>query len=222
MSNVVLSQPAAPVRAALTLAIAIGAWFFVILAASLAGVFATPPGSVPWPILIALTLPPILFGGLYRSSPVYRALILGADLRPLILLHTFRTLGLGFLLLAAYDILPLVFAIPAGVGDTIVAVGAFVLALSLYSPAGALRRAVMAWNAFGVADFAIAVITAVLARTGGPLHFAGGVPSDTIGTFPLVLIPAFFVPLYLITHAIVFLQLRVRWPAAERVRLERA
>jgi len=222
MSNVVLSHSTAPARAALSLVAAIGVWFFVILTASVAGVFATPPASVPWPILIALGLPPLLFTGIYRSSPAFRASTLGADLRPLILLHTFRIVGMGFLLLAAYDILPLVFAIPAGIGDAIVAVGAFGLALALYSPAGAARRAVAAWNAFGVTDFVVAVVTAVLARTGGPLRFHGMVPSDTIGTFPLVLIPAFFVPLYLITHAVVFLQLQQRWLVAERVRLESA
>lgn len=222
MSNILLSHPAAPARTAFSLGATIGVWFSAILAASLSGVFATPPGSVPWPILIALGLPPLLFTGLYRNSPAFRALTLGADLRPLILLHTFRTVGLGFLLLAAYDILPLVFAIPAGVGDAIVAVGALGLALALYSPAGAAHRAVAAWNIFGVTDFVVAVATAVLARTGGPLHFHGVVPSDMIGTFPLVLIPAFFVPLYLVTHAVVFLQLRQRWPAADRVRLEPA
>ncbi len=200
---------------------AIVAWFGAIFAVSLAGGFESPVGSPPWALIGALALPLALFGLLYRALPRFRAFVLALDPRPLILLHTFRTLGLAFLLLAAFGNLPLVFGIPAGVGDLMAAVGALIVGIALYSRRGADRRVVAAWNAFGIADLVVAVALGVLSRTGGLLHFGGAVPSDAMGSFPLALIPGFLVPLYLITHLVILIQLRARWSAASRVLLER-
>lgn len=211
----------APTALAPWLLAGIGAWFLVILTASLAGVFASPAESFPWPIVSALALPLVLFTLLYRIFPRFEAFILDLDPRPLVLIHSFRMVGLGFLLLSAYGVLPLVFAVPAGGGDALAALGALLVGIALYSTAGVSRRLVVAWNGFGLADFAVAVGVGILSRSNGVLHFSGSAPSDAMGTFPLALIPAFAVPLYLITHVIILLQLRRRWKHTPYIRLPR-
>jgi len=194
-------------------------WFAAALAASLAGAFATPADQPPVATLAAVILPIAAFVGLYNSLPAFRSLVLGLDLRPLVLLHAFRTVGLGFIFVAALGGLPWVFAIPAGLGDAAAAVGALVVGLALFSRAGASRQFIGAWNAFGLADFIVAVVIGTLARSGGSLHFAGTPPSDALGVFPVALIPAFAVPLYVITHLIVALQLRARGSDTTRIRI---
>jgi hypothetical protein len=190
-----------------------------VLAASLAGAFATPASQQPVATLVAVVLPVAAFIALYRTLPAFRSLVLGIDLRPIILLHAFRTVGLGFILVAVFGDLPWIFAIPAGLGDAAAAVGAVVVVLALYSRAGTSRRLIRAWNNFGLADFIAAVVIGTLARTGGPLQLAGTPPSDAMGMFPLALIPAFVVPFYVVTHLIVALQLRTRWTGATRIRI---
>jgi len=73
----------------------------------------------------------------------------------------------------------------------------------MYSHQGIAKRQLLAWNAFGIFDFVIAVAIGTLSRSGELLHFSGTISSDAMGSIPLVLIPGFVVPLYLITHFIV-------------------
>ena len=210
-------HPTAPTRAGYVVTALIAAWFGAVLAASLTGTFEVPAGELPLPILTALAIPLALFATGYRFLPSFRDFVLHLDLRPLILLHAFRTVGAGFLLLAAFDVLPLAFSIPAGVGDLIAAAGALVVGVALYTPRGLSRRWLTRWNSFGIADFIVAVATGTLSGTGGLLHFNGSVSSDAMGSFPLVLIPAFFVPLFLITHLIVLIHLRTQWRGVSRI-----
>ena len=66
-------------------------------------------------------------------------------------------------------------------------------------------RAFVVWNALGVLDLLVAVGTG--AANGSLLAgYAGGVDTSPMTHLPLVLIPAFFVPLFLLVHATAFLQ----------------
>ncbi len=208
--------PAAPARLAALLA----AWFALILGLSLAGAFAAAPGTPPVKVIAAVALPLAAFGALYAASAAFRAYVLGLDLRVLVLLHTWRMVGLGFVFLYFHDRLPGAFALPAGLGDALAAVGALVLGVALYR--GPVARGwVAAWNAYGLADFVVAL--GVGATLGEPAFaaLAGGVSMAPMQQFPLVLIPAFAVPVLAITHLIVFLQLRRRGPDAREVDLPR-
>jgi hypothetical protein len=155
---------------------------------------------------VAIVAPLILFALGLAGSRRVRELLLGIDTRVLVLLHTWRMVGLGFLMLYAYDLLPAIFAFPAGLGDAAAAIWALVLGVGFYGGFRVSRRHLLAWNSFGLADFVIAVSIGSLSRYGFLHAFTGAVSMSPMGQFPLVLIPTFIVPLLAITHIIVFLQ----------------
>jgi hypothetical protein len=66
----------------------------------------------------------------------------------------------------------------------------------MYSHQGIAKRQLLAWNAFGIFDFVIAVAIGTLSRSGELLHFSGTISNDAMGSVPLVLIPGFVVPFY--------------------------
>ena len=137
-------------------------------------------GLIAWTIVAVRYMWPYL-----RARPRAEAL------RPLLMLHSFRFLGLSFMIpgVVAPDLSP-VYAVPAALGD----IGAAILALlALWAlPSG--LGIVLAWifNIWGTADLLFA--------------FYQG---DQVGLLPGQLgaafyIPAFLVPLLLVTHVLIF------------------
>jgi hypothetical protein len=112
-------------------------------------------------------------------------------LRPLLILHSFRFMGLAFLVpgVVSPD-LPPAFAHAAAYGDIIAATLALLALLSLPGGAGI----VIAWifNLWGSADLLNAFYQA---------NAAGLLPGQLGATY---FIPTFFVPLLLITHGLAF------------------
>ena len=185
------------------------AWFLLAAAISLAGGFDAAVGEKPVAILLAIAAPILTFWLAYARVPAFRKWLLGLDMRHLILLHSWRMIGMGFVFLYFHDLLPALFALPAGLGDAMAAVGAIFLAIALYDNASAVsRKRIFAWNTFGLVDFIVAVSMGVLTRTGEVFHISGAAGSEIMGIFPLALIPAFGVPFYIITHLVIYAQLR--------------
>ena len=183
-------------------------WFAAVLGTALAGGFSAPAGERPLAILLAVTMPVVIYGIAYFSVNAFRDWVLALDMRQLILLHSWRMVGAGFVMLYFYDRLPAIFALPAGLGDAMVAVAAVFIAVALYQRVETLsRRRVYLWNTLGLLDFIVAVMLGVMTRTGELLHAGGQISSDIMGTFPLALIPGFAVPFYVITHLIIHAQL---------------
>lgn len=112
-------------------------------------------------------------------------------LRPLLILHSFRFIGLAFLVpgVVSPD-LPSAFAHSAAYGDIIAAILALVSLLSLPGGAGV----VLAWafNVWGAADLLNAFYQA---------NHAGFLPGQLGATY---FIPTVLVPLLLITHGLAF------------------
>jgi hypothetical protein len=112
-------------------------------------------------------------------------------LRPLLMLHSFRFLGLSFLIpgVVASDLSP-AYAVPAAYGD----IGAAILALlALWAlPSG--LGIVLAWifNIWGTADLLFAFYQG---------NEVGLLPGQLGATF---YIPTFLVPLLLVTHVLMF------------------
>ena len=131
-----------------------------------------------------------IVSGLY-IWPALRVRPRAEALRPLLLLNSFRFLGLAFLVpgVVSPD-LPSAFAHAAGFGDFIAAILALVSLLSLESSAGV----VMTWifNIWGAADLLNAFYHGNHA----------GLQAGQLGA--LYFIPAFGVPLFLIVHGLVF------------------
>lgn len=203
-------QPIAPFPASryAGLAFVLGLWFLLALTLSAGGIHASTQGGRALAMPMAIVTPVAVFALVIAASRRARDLLLGIDTRVLVLLHTWRMLGLGFLMLHAFDLLPAIFAFPAGLGDAAAAAWALVLGVGFYGGFRVSRRHLLAWNGFGLADFIIAVCLGSLSRYGFLPTLTGDITMSPMAQFPLVLIPTFIVPLLTITHIIVYLQLR--------------
>ncbi len=186
-------------------ALLVSVWFAVTALLAVAGVFIVPPHQPPIPTLAAIALPLAAYTLAYRRYPQLRGWVAQVDPRDLILLHSFRVVGLVFIVLYFYGHLPAFFAWPAGVGDLVTALLAFGIGTRLYQGHPVSHHTIWWWNTFGLGDFVVAVSAGVLARSG---VWPGEATSAALATFPLVLIPAFVVPLYIITHIMIYQRLR--------------
>ncbi len=141
----------------------------------------------------------------YRWNPTFRETVLSLDTGLLVILHGWRMLGLGFLLLYAHDILPGLFAWLAGAGDALAAVGATLIGIRLLRGDRVSRQTLQAWNNLGLLDFAIAVPVGTAMQSA---WLGGDLTTDVMASLPLSLIPTLVVPFYVITHLVIFMQLR--------------
>lgn len=184
------------------------AWLSLVLALASAGVFQAPPQSPPVAILLAIGLPPAVFVLFVRSLPALRRQVLSIDPVWLAAVQGLRAVGAGFLFLYAFGVLPALFAHPAGWGDLIVALLAPFVAVRLARDPSFLASA---WHwrfhALGVLDFAGALGSGLLARGTFPALVEGATTSP-LGDLPLVLIPAFAVPLWICLHVSAFVHIR--------------
>ena len=184
------------------------AWFLIVLGAGTAGVFDSGPGRPPLPLLLAVAGPPLLFALAFRASRAVRNFALRIDLRLLTAVQGWRVIGILFLGLYAFGLLPGVFAWPAGLGDVTVGVAApfALLAIVRRTPSWPTR---VAWlNIAGLLDFVGAVGTGVLTSNSSLGVLSDGVTRASLGALPLSLVPTFAVPLWTIFHLISLLQLR--------------
>lgn len=191
-------------------------WLFVVLELAQGGVFL--PGAVGLiPALPIAVLLPVLISLplLLRSGNVAAAL----DAVPpswLIGLQVYRIVGGTFLVRWAAGLLPGEFALPAGTGDFLVGALALPVAFYVHSRAHGSHVAGYAWNALGILDLCVALTMGVLTMPGPIQLLALDRPNIGVGTYPLVMIPAFAVPLSLILHGLSLWQLRRRLPDPAR------
>jgi hypothetical protein len=137
---------------------------------------------VVWGIIAAMYVWPAL-----RGLPRVRAL------RPLLLLHSFRFVGLAFLVSGVVSPdLPADFARPAAYGDLVTAALALLALATLQSKLGIILT--WAFNVCGSADL-------VFAFYQGDASGLGDAPGLMGAAY---FIPTVFVPLLLVTHALVF------------------
>ncbi len=186
--------------------LALAIWALAVWSAGAAGVFAPAPAGPPLALLAALILPVVLFAAGWWASAALRAWALGLDLRLLTALQGWRVIGASFLFLYAHGSLPGIFAWPAGLGDLLVGLAApFVLLAVIHKTAGWQSR--VRWlNIAGLIDFAGAFATGLLASASSFGILAGSVTTEILAEPPLIMIPGFAVPLFIILHVISLLQ----------------
>ena len=183
-------------------------WFTLVFVLSLNDQFARSPTAPPLPILCGVAIPILLFVATYRTSAIFRAAIFSADLRLLTAIQAWRAGGMAFLALYAHGILPALFAFPAGIGDIAIGVSAPWIALKLTNqPDYANTRHFAVWNILGIADLVIAVSAGALSSGFVPV-LAGNVTTSAMANLPLVLIPAFLVPMLVMLHVAALVQAR--------------
>jgi hypothetical protein len=141
--------------------------------------------------------------GAALGVPALRVWVDALPLRLLIGINALRLVGISFLVLAARGQLAPAFADRAGWGDIAVAIVALILLAAGDPRTGLHRGIIQVWNAFGVLDLIVAVATATA------VTLRGSVPGIApLLSLPLVVVPTFFVPLFVANHVIVFLRLR--------------
>jgi hypothetical protein len=113
----------------------IGAWFVFALTASALHVFRTGPSDPPLPVGLAALTPIVVFLVWCATSPGLRQFTVSLNPRTLTMVQAWRVGGFVFLVLAAYRILPGIFALPAGWGDIAIGATAPLVALKLATPA---------------------------------------------------------------------------------------
>ena len=184
-------------------------WLAVIWSAAINGAFRA--GGSPLPLLpIAIFLPVIVgIPILLRSNRIGQLL----DAMPenwLIALQLYRVIGSIFLVGWVQNLVPGIFALPAGIGDVATGLMALPVAIALTSGPAEARRAAIAWNIFGLLDFAVAVSIGLMIAPGPFQMIVPSIPNATGGIYPSVMIPAFAVPSSILLHALSLRQLRRR------------
>jgi len=184
----------------LTVAI-ISLWFLLALGGSLLGVFDSKQRP-PIPLGAAAILPVVAYAICYLRSTEFRQFVLAANLRVLTLAQTWRVGGVVFLILHHQGLLPGVFALPAGWGDIAIGATAPLVAWAISSKKRFPKEIFVSWNVLGMLDLMMAVTLGILASASPLGILAGEITTQVMGTFPLSLIPTFFVPLLIIFHLI--------------------
>jgi hypothetical protein len=131
-------------------------------------------------------------------------------LLPILLLHTFRHLGLMFLAPGGvYAGIPPQFTYPAAFGDLLAAVLALVAIPAVATRAPAAKPLVWLFNIEGSLDLAAAILLATIFNAA---PFMG----------PAYWIPAFWVPALLVTHYLAFIVLFKQWTGHQPATAERS
>jgi hypothetical protein len=181
-------------------------WFAVAWSAAINGVFRA--GVSPLPLLPLAIFLPVMIGAplLLLSNRVGQVL----DAMPatwLVALQLYRVFGSWALAAWLHGALPGVFALPAGIGDVLTGLFAVPAAIAVASGTDQGRRAAIAWNIFGLADFAVAITLGMITSPGRFQLIVPSVPSIGAGAYPDVLTPAFVVPSSILLHALSLRQL---------------
>jgi len=195
MTTSTLATPRLPTGAR----VAAIAWIALSLLAGATGFLARLPFPGPQLIILSLFAATLVAA---TSVPALGAWIDALPLRVLVGVHATRFVGIAFLVLAARGRLDPVFAARAGWGDIAVAVLALVF-LAAGEVRSRLHRGLLyAWNTFGLLDLVVAVATATA------VTLRGATPGVTpVLSFPLVIVPTFFVPIFVANHVIMFRRL---------------
>ena len=175
-------------------------WLGVVGALGWGGLFVTAPDRpFPW-LAVALTVPVFLGGLLLRRSPALAGILAAVPQGWLVGLQAYRGLGAIFLVLHGIGLLPGVFALPAGIGDVAVGLGALGVAGAWAARTKRRGTLTAVWNILGLADLAVAVGVGFLSAPTRLQLLALDAPNVLIGHYPLVLVPAYIVPLSVVLH----------------------
>jgi hypothetical protein len=200
------SQPTGSIRLVVILVLAV--WFVLTLSLGAIGAFVGRPGTPPIAIAVGVGAPLLLFFAWLRLSQSFRQFLLSLDLRLIAGIQAWRWAGLGFLSLYAHDVLPAMFALPAGIGDMAVGFVAPWMILGLVRRDDfAASPAFIRWNVLGILDLVVAVSLGALSATLST-GIPGEISSAPMATLPLLLIPVFLVPLFVMLHTAALMQSR--------------
>jgi hypothetical protein len=215
-SLVMLARPAkqAALNSGMTLGksrtIQVGIIVFYLLWLTYASILALKgtlyQNTLPPKVIILLTLPLLLIlFAIVANTPLFKKLLRSTTLESLIALHVFRIVGVFFLLLYLYNLLDAAFALSAGLGDIITAIFAIPVARAVAQKKPWSRKAVIAWNIFGILDI-VSLLT--IAGFGAVKAASTGQSGGEMTIFPFVWFPAFAPATILFLHYAIFRKLQ--------------
>jgi len=163
--------------------------------------------SLPPKIIIYATIPlTIILFVIVGNTRLFKRLLQAITLESLITLHIFRLLGVFFILLYFYHLLPADLAFSAGMGDIITALLAFPVAKMVSKGKSWSIKAVYAWNILGILD--ILTLLVIVAITTKKSMITGERGDLEMTIFPFVWFPAFAPATILFLHTVVFRKLQ--------------
>ncbi len=182
------------------LGFALFGWLVLALFLAGQGVFRSAVNQ-PVPYIALAVGIPILVGALlvHRSEEV-REMIVAVPQSQLVAFQGYRVLGVIFLVLHASGRLPGSFAWPAGYGDLFVGLTALLVGAAYERNHAKGDQLVSLWNWVGIVDLLVAVTTGFLSAPSQLQILALDAPNVMIGSFPLVMIPIYAVPLSVVLH----------------------
>ncbi len=199
--NIYLEQEGDPLAVKKIVLAVVAIWFLAAFISGAMNIF-YQPGVPPVSVGLFLAIPIAGFTLAYTvSTPVRRAI----DQIPLWLItiaHVWRFVGIGFVVGALTSVLPPQFGYPEGIGDIVTAIFCLPLAFAIrknsHSPG--LRAAFIAWNIFGLIDLVSAVSLGILYSPSSFGVLRTDISTEPMTSFPVNLIPTFFVPLFILLH----------------------
>jgi len=191
--------PGGPNPGGLAAAALVG-WLAIVLALGSAHAFQARSQGIPW-IALGVGAPIVVGFVAFFLSPQVRRIVDSLPQAWLLSVQFPRLMGATFLVLLAEHRLPAVFARPAGWGDVLIGVAALPVAAAYLTGRSGSRTLAVAFNLLGIADLVVAIGTGFLASP-SPLRLFFSQPSTSLMTvLPLVLIPTFLVPFWILVHA---------------------
>ncbi|CAB3793015.1 hypothetical protein LMG28614_03628 [Paraburkholderia ultramafica] len=181
-------------------------WFAVAWSAAINGVFRTGASPLPW-LPMAIFLPVVIGAPLLLLSKRVGQVLDAMPATWLVALQLYRIFGGWALAAWLHGVLPGVFTLPAGIGDVLTGLFAVPAAIAVASGTAQGRKAAIAWNIFGLADFAVAIALGIITSPGRFQLIVPNVPGIGAGAYPDVLTPAFVVPSSILLHALSLRQL---------------
>src|SRR6266508_4392453 len=174
----------------------------------------SPGGTLLGPSLsLAFLIGGLLLGILpLLVSPTFRQIVRAIPRTWLIGVHAIRVGGFRFLALLDMHLLPAAFALPAGYGDITVGLLALALIYLHARRASYAHTLLIAWNALGLLDFAVALATgfSIVGTFASQVAAAGVAPGylNYVG-----IVPSFGVPLYILLH--IYSLYQIEWVQAD-------
>src|SRR5262245_41786636 len=191
--------------AKISLATVVGVWIGLAAAAAQAGWLGT---SEPVPVVGLFVVVPLLAAALATTWPAAREAILNVPMSIIVALNIVRVFAVLFLLLAAEGRLTGPFPYSAAWGDIITGVVAVLVLWLLKVGVAGHAAAITAWNLFGAADLVLAIAFGITSSEGSPLQLFAGPGSEAMQHAPWSFVPTVLVPIWLILHGIIAVQLR--------------
>jgi hypothetical protein len=185
-------------------------WFLLIVFFGTQGGF-TNFSQFPPNVAVAISFPPIVALLLLRSSWL-QEVVRKIPHRLIIGIQAYRIIGSIFFLTLIQKTLPLVFALPTGILDTLIGFAAPFVA-EQYVKKGNTNVALL-WNIIGLADFAYSVTLGLISAPTIIQLVKLSPGPEALGTMPLAIITSFGVPLSIILH--MFSLAKLSWEGKQK------